>query len=64
MEKHELLERKGNAACLVDIRSLLMSTVRAASLPVDECLASEHRECLAVHVLLPESDSAFDLIKL
>lgn len=37
--------------------------LRVASLPVAECLASERRECLVVHVLLPESDSAFDLIK-
>lgn len=51
-------------AHLVDIRIQLTSTLRAASLSVDEGLASGHREFQAVHVLLSESDGVFDLIKL
>lgn len=64
MERHQLLERKGSVAHLVDIRIQLMSTLRAARLSVDEGLASGHRGFQAVHVLLSESDRVFDLIKL
>lgn len=47
-------------ACLVDIGIQLMSMLRVASLSVDECLANVHRQRLVVHLLLPESDSAFE----